>query len=179
MNSELCPHCGCLGHFCHTASDLMLCHRYRHGPPAFAQSTHLEFFKIDEAADLPTQQTRGSAGYDLTCLHHVALEPGQITMVSTGVGVKIPYGSVGLLTIRSSFAMKQLCLLANAPGIIDSDYRGEIKCLIFNASQGNAYLIPHERIAQLIIVKCSHAPSMWGETDETERGEGGFGSTGK
>jgi len=97
--------------------------------------------------------------------------------VRTGVRVQIPEGYVGLLCIRSSLA-KQGAYLLNGIGVIDSDYRGEVRMLM--GCTGSVVITKHDRIGQLVVVPCFTGPAQpVTELDKTERGEGGFGSTGR
>jgi deoxyuridine 5'-triphosphate nucleotidohydrolase len=127
----------------------------------------------------PTYQTPGSAGMDLCSTEDVALQPLERSLVGTGVRMAIPKGFEGQVRPRSGLALKKGVSMVNTPGTIDSDYRGEIKCLLINLSQEPVLLAKGERIAQLVIVPVSQAYlEVVDDLDDTERGEGGFGSTG-
>lgn len=116
---------------------------------------------------------------DLCSVEPVVLRPLERRLVSTGLRMAIPTGFEGQVRPRSGLALKKGISLVNTPGTIDSDYRGEIKCLLVNLSSEPVSLDSGERIAQLVIVPVSQAYLEVVESlDDTERGEGGFGSTG-
>ncbi len=116
---------------------------------------------------------------DLCSTEAVTLQPLERRLVSTGLRMAIPEGFEGQVRPRSGLALKKGISMVNTPGTIDSDYRGEVKCLLINLSQEPVTLEKGERIAQLVIVPVSQAYLEVVEAlDDTERGEGGFGSTG-
>lgn len=131
---------------------------------------------------MPEKKTKGSAGYDLKALERVVIEPKQIAhKVRTGVKMKIPYGTVGSLSMRSSKGDKGL-ILTNSPGRIDSDYRGEITGTIFNCSDETITIEPGESIFQIVfepirIGYVTTVPEFSPDRFVNERGEGGYGST--
>ncbi len=129
---------------------------------------------------LPRYARQGDAGADLVAAHDVTLGPGERALVGTGVRVAIPAGHVGLVTPRSGLAARTGLSIVNAPGVIDSGYRGEIKvCLINLDPRTPIVLAAGDRIAQLLIVGFVTAEFSPVEgLDETERGAGGYGSTG-
>jgi len=129
---------------------------------------------------LPGYARPGDAGADLRCTTDVALEPGQRMLVGTGVSVALPTGTVGLITPRSGLAARLGLGIVNAPGIIDSGYRGEILvCLINHDTTRQITLAAGDRVAQLVVLPCITAQfSAVDSLDETERGSGGYGSTG-
>lgn len=134
---------------------------------------------LDGGATVPTYQTEGSAGMDVCSNEDVRLEPMERKLVSTGIRVAIPPGYEGQVRPRSGLAVKKGLSMVNTPGTIDSDYRGEMKILLINFGSEAVELSKGERIAQLVI--CPVARATWREVenlDETDRGEGGFGSTG-
>lgn len=140
--------------------------------------------RLDPRATLPAYQTDGAAGLDIAaCLETdqstVTLEPGARSAVPTGIAVAIPPGFEGQVRARSGLSTKHGIGLPNAPGTIDSDYRGELRIALINWS-AEPYTIRHgDRIAQLVIAPVSHAIVEETDTlDDTARGEGGFGSTG-
>jgi len=137
----------------------------------------LSFKKLDLRATLPTRGSCASAGLDLYSIETVSLEPGQRAIARTGLAVAIPEGFYGRLAPRSGLATKKgLDVLA---GVIDADYRGEIGCLLHNAGQEKIELAENSKICQLIIEKIITPPAVWADNlDDTERGRGGFGSTG-
>lgn len=136
-------------------------------------------FNVSSFGTMPTRGTEHSAGLDLYTPSDITLDPGIPTYVDLGVRVEIPAGHVGLLTTRSSMG-KHGVTLANSIGIIDADYRGPLGVtLINNAAWSQAYL-KGDRIAQLVVLPFLLAdPVPVEELTVTERGEGGFGSTGR
>lgn len=137
----------------------------------------LHFKQLDRRAILPTRGSRASAGLDLYSIEAISLEPGQRAIARTGLAVAIPEGFYGRLAPRSGLAtMKGLDVLA---GVIDADYRGEIGCLLYNAGDEKIELAENSKICQLIIEKIITPGAVWAEDlNVTERGHGGFGSTG-
>jgi len=117
---------------------------------------------------------------DLTSVADIVVEPGRRAMVPTGVAVAIPEGHAGLLLPRSGLASRQGLTLANAPGLIDAGYRGEVICAVVNLDRDHAvHIAKGDRIAQLVIAAVPEAECEWmEELPETPRGGGGFGSTG-
>ena len=143
--------------------------------------------KIQITDDRLTQESlvpnAGDAGIDMhACtIKPIRLVPGEDEVVLTGIKAAIPVGYVGLLIPRSSTGSKGLHL-ANATGVIDSSYRGEIMMKIVNRSNENIIIKPLDRIAQMVVVphfEYQDSLMFVHELDETSRGEGGFGSTGK
>lgn len=142
----------------------------------------MEIKRINESAILPKYATEGSAGADLyACLESpLNIESGETCFIGTGISVAIPDGFVGLVYARSGLACKQGLAPANKVGVIDSDYRGEIKVALHNHSSQSVTIKSGERIAQMVITPYYQANFI--EVDElcdTERGTSGFGSTGK
>jgi len=140
--------------------------------------------KLSENALVPTYGTNYAAGADLyACIDEkILIAPHETKMVGTGIAMEIPDGYVGLVFARSGLACKKGLAPANKVGVIDSDYRGEIKVALHNHNgSGEALTIENgERIAQIAIVPYLKADFEIAENlEETERGEGGFGSTGK
>lgn len=131
-------------------------------------------------AQLPKYQTPGSAGMDLHSIEEHIILPGQTVLVKTGISIQLPYGYEAQIRSRSSLTLKKGLVVANAPGTIDSDYRGEIGVIIYNQSGHTQTIEIGDRIAQMVIAK--YESISWEEVDrlsESGRGEGGFGSTGK
>ncbi len=138
---------------------------------------------------LPSYATRGAAGMDLRAAIDAAvtLQPGERALVSTGIRLTLPDGYEGQVRPRSGLAWRHGLTLLNAPGTIDSDYTGTIKVLVINLGQEPVCIRRGERIAQLVIAPVMRV--VWAEADvltvaevehgEAERGESGFGSTGK
>ncbi len=130
---------------------------------------------------LPAYETSHSAGMDLRANidSPVTLQPLQRAMVSTGLFIELPEGYEAQVRPRSGLAAKKGVTVLNSPGTIDADYRGEVKVILVNLSNETFVVEDGERIAQLIVAK--HERVEWNETAalvETERGAGGFGSTG-
>lgn len=137
----------------------------------------------DPGLPLPEYQTAGAAGADLRADlggADLRLAPGEIRLVPTGLRVQIPDGYEMQIRPRSSLALKHGLGLPNSPGTIDSDYRGPLGVIMMNMGQA-PYTIRHgERIAQAVIAPVTRASYVMAETlDQTVRGEGGFGSTGR
>jgi dUTP pyrophosphatase len=138
--------------------------------------------KLDEGAVLPTYGTEYSAGADLYLLggEAVTLAPHETKLLKTGISVEIPEGYCGLIFARSGLASKRGLAPANKVGVIDADYRGEVMVALHNHSEKEAVVEGGERIAQLAIVPFLKAEfELADELSSTERGEGGFGSTGR
>lgn len=141
-----------------------------------------EITKLNEKAVIPKRATEGSAGYDLcACIDtEITINPGEVVLVPTGIAVKLPQNTAGMIYARSGLAIKHGICLANSVGVVDWDYRGEVKVGLVNMGK-KAYIInPFDRIAQLVLspVICPEI-SVVDSLDETQRGQGGFGSTGK
>ena len=140
----------------------------------------LQIKKLDEKAKVPTYGTEYSAGADLYALLDSSLEikPGETKMISTGLAMAIPTGYVGLIYARSSLGTKKGLAPANKVGVIDSDYRGEVKVCLYNHREKTQTIEPFERIAQIVFTPYLQVEfNEVNELDETIRGEGGFGST--
>ena len=138
--------------------------------------------KLKENANLPTRGSAYAAGYDLyACVDEpVIIEAGETVNIGTGLSIAVPEGYFGAIFARSGLAAKEGLRPANCVGVADSDYRGEYIVALHNDSSVQRTVTPGERIAQLVIMP--FLPVCFEETDnleETERGEGGFGSTGK
>jgi dUTP pyrophosphatase len=140
----------------------------------------LEFRRLDPAVALPRRARDGDAGLDLQANASVKVGPGERAMVPTGLAVAIPPGHAGLVLPRSGLASRQGLTLANAPGLIDPGYRGEIIVAVINLDpQVPVEIQPGDRIAQLLVVPFAQVePVEVPELPPTGRGEGGFGSTG-
>lgn len=139
--------------------------------------------KVRKDAVIPIYGTASSAGADLyACLEVDKLEitPGETAFIPTGLAMEIPEGFAGLIYARSGLASKKGLAPANKVGVIDSDYRGEIMVALHNHSSKAAVVEQGERVAQFIITSFLHANFVeTTELNDTERGSGGFGSTGK
>lgn len=134
-------------------------------------------FKADNPQLAPTRATSGSAGLDLRAAETTSMVERALYMIRLGVKVVVPEGHVGILALRSSLAVNGL-RLANGVGIIDSDYRGELKLLAY--ADRFMTIREGERVAQLVVLPTPLlAPTAVQELPDTERGAGGFGSTGR
>jgi len=140
----------------------------------------LSFKRVRPEGELPEAQHPGDAGLDLRAAVGCTVKPGERAMVPTGVAVAIPEGHAGLVLPRSGLAAKRGLTLANAPGLIDSGYRGEVICAVVNLDPQEAVEVaPGDRIAQLVVVRLPEvSPTFVDELPGSARGEGGFGSTG-
>ena len=137
--------------------------------------------KLNEKAMIPTYGSASAAGADLYACEEteVTILPGETKLIHTGIAMEIPEGLVGLIYARSGLATKKGLAPANKVGVVDSDYRGEIMVALHNHTDEEKTVEGGERIAQLVIVPylaCDFCEVS--ELDETERGVGGFGSTG-
>ncbi len=138
--------------------------------------------KLDPRAKLPQYGSAAAAGADLYALLEapVTVAPGETVLLPTGLSAEIPAGYAGLIFARSSLGVKRGLAPANKVGVIDSDYRGEIRVGLHNHSGAPQVLEPFERVAQFVIVPFLHAEFTESEElSDTARGEGGFGSTGR
>ncbi len=150
---------------------------------AAAPTLRIEILRLPAAADLPlpSRATSGSSGYDLCAAvqRDLVIAPGDRVRVPTGYRIAIPPGYEGQIRPRSGLALSHGILVPNAPGTIDSDYRGELQVILFNAGE-NAYAIHRgDRIAQLVIAPVTIVEFCESDRLETtQRGDGGFGHTG-
>ena len=137
--------------------------------------------RLSSNASLPRYATPGAAGMDLcACLsERVTLAPGERALIPTGLAVSIPRGYVGLVFARSGLAVKQGVALSNGVGVIDWDYRGEVKVGLVNLGR-ETFTVEHgARIAQMVVLPVEQMTLREvAELDDTDRGAGGFGSTG-
>ena len=138
----------------------------------------LKVKKLSADAQLPTRGSDGAAGYDLQSIESCVVLPGKRAVVATGLSLELPHGVYGRIAPRSGLAVKHGIQVG--AGVVDSDYRGEVKVVLFN-HDSNPYLIkPGYRIAQLILERCE-TPDVEEifDSSDTVRGQGGFGSTGQ
>jgi len=137
----------------------------------------LNFKRLDERATLPTRGSAASAGLDLYSIEDLSIAPRQRVLARTGISVAVPVGFYGRVAPRSGLAVKNgLDVLA---GVIDADYRGEVRCALLNTGDDAIDLPAGSRLCQLIIEQIITPVPEWAEDlDETARGAGGFGSTG-
>jgi dUTP diphosphatase len=137
--------------------------------------------RLHPDARIPTRANPGDAGLDLYALEGCMLDAGTRAAVRTGIAVEIPVGQAGLVLPRSGLAAKHGISLVNAPGLIDSGYRGEVVVLLLNTDEEHAHAIaPGDRIAQLVLCDV-HEPDVIEvlQLGDSDRGAGGLGSTGQ
>ena len=141
------------------------------------------FITRDEQArafPLPAYATPASAGVDLRAVKRCILQPGERALVPTGMRIALPVGYEAQVRPRSGLALKHGIILPNSPGTIDADYRGEIRVIMQNLGDAPFVIEPGDRIAQMVVAPVYRIDWIEAETlEETERGSGGFGSTGK
>jgi dUTP pyrophosphatase len=137
--------------------------------------------KLKDEAVMPTRAHDGDAGLDLYACEAAHIGPGERWSVGTGVGVEIPEGHAGLVLPRSGLARDHGIALVNAPGLIDSGYRGELRVLLLNTDPAETFRVePGERIAQLLLTPiATPAPVEVESLNDSARGAGGFGSSGR
>ena len=135
--------------------------------------------KVDNMAYLPRYQTQGSSGFDFHALEDVELPPHATRLIRTGLAFSLPCNLELQIRSRSSLSLNHGVIVLNAPATIDSDYRGEVKIILHNISNEQFNIKHGDRIAQGVVSKIQR-PFLLNVTDldETERGDGGFGSTG-
>lgn len=140
----------------------------------------LKFRLLVAGATLPTRAKADDAGLDLRAVEPAVIGPAERASIGTGIAVEIPLEHAGLVLPRSGLALRHGISMVNAPGLVDSGYRGELKVLLLNTDREHAFEIePGDRIAQLLIVPFADArPIEVAELSDTERGTGGFGSSG-
>jgi len=140
----------------------------------------LKFKKLHSLAIIPEYKTKGSAGFDFHVLYPVIICPGELDLLPSGLAIEVPQGFELQVRQRSGLSIKFRNYLANAPGTVDSDYRGEIKFPIVNNTKELMTFKRGERILQGIIAPINQFEIEEVDTlSDTDRGEGGFGSTGK
>lgn len=141
----------------------------------------VEVTRLDPELPLPRYARAGDAGLDLLAAEDLELKPGERAAIATGIAIAIPRGFAGFVHPRSGRALKEGLTVANAPGTIDAGYRGEVKVIVVNLDPNDVIHIARgEKIAQLVIQRVELAELV--EVDElpaSERGAGGFGSTGR
>jgi dUTP pyrophosphatase len=133
-----------------------------------------------EGLPLPAYETAGAAGMDLRAAEAMTLKPGARCLVPTGLAIALPLGFEAQVRPRSGLAVKHGITVLNAPGTIDSDYRGEVKVPLINHGQEDFVIARGDRIAQMVVAPVTRIG--WSEVedlDETQRGAGGFGSSGR
>jgi dUTP diphosphatase len=144
-------------------------------------AVELRVAKLKDEAVLPSRAHEGDAGLDLYACEAAHLGPGERWGVGTGVAVEIPEGHAGLVLPRSGTARDHGIALVNSPGLIDSGYRGEVRVLLLNTDPAEIFRVePGDRIAQLVIAPIALAePVEVDSLNESARGDGGFGSSGR
>ncbi|MFN2612343.1 MAG: dUTP diphosphatase [Solirubrobacterales bacterium] len=142
----------------------------------------IPFQKLSEKATLPTRAHEGDAGMDLCAAEAASIGPGERVQVGTGLAVEIPEGWAGMVLPRSGLALRHGISLVNAPGLIDPGYRGEIRILLLNTDANTEFKVAvGDRVAQLLLTPFSTARPVESRSlseSESERGAGGFGSSG-
>lgn len=142
----------------------------------------IKFKKLNEKAIIPEYKTDGSAGFDLNVLldsDKEIIKKGEIKLFKTGLAMSLPQGYEAQVRSRSGLSLKNGLIVLNAPGTIDSDYRGEIGLIMLNCGKEDYIVENGSRLAQMVIAKYEKADiEIVEELDSTERGEGAFGSTG-
>lgn len=135
---------------------------------------------LDGAKSLPSYSREGDAGIDLCSIDELTLKPFERALVSTGLKIAIPAGYAGLVMPRSGLALKHGLSIVNTPGLIDSNYRGELSVILINLDPQKSFCINRgDRIAQLVIIPVEQVKLVLSESlEETGRGEQGFGSSG-
>lgn len=135
--------------------------------------------KLKEGVELPKYQTKGAAAFDIPALGMYMLNPGETVLIETGMFIEVPEGYELSIVPRSGLSYKTGLRIPNSPGVLDSDYRGELKVIMQNTGKDIAMIGHGDRIAQGKFVEIAQAEWIQVEQlSETERGEGGFGSTG-
>jgi dUTP pyrophosphatase len=142
-------------------------------------SIRLELRRLRDAVELPTRAYDGDAGIDLVAAEAHTLEPGARAVVGTGLSVAIPDGYAGLVLPRSGLAARHGLSIVNAPGLVDSGYRGEVRVILLNTDRAEPFTVePGMRIAQLLLVAVPEVEVVEvDELPESERGVRGFGSS--
>ena len=146
-------------------------------PRLLVKIKKLKHFK----GNLPEYKSTGASGFDIrACLkENLTLKPGERVLIPTGLGFEVPPGFELQSRPRSGLALKKGLTVLNSPGTIDSDYRGEVQTLILNTSKENVMIKDQDRVAQLVLCPVFRAEFIEQDTlSETQRGGGGFGSTG-
>lgn len=141
----------------------------------------LKVSKKFKNAVIPNNAYDGDAGFDLVATEKTVLDPGETKKIGTGLVCEIPVGYGGFILPRSGLSVKHSLTIPNSPGLIDSGYRGEIIVALRNDSSNQYVVEKHDRIAQMVVIKVeqlSFVEVPEEEISETERGDGGFGSSG-
>ena len=142
--------------------------------------TQLPVRKVRPGAVLPSRAYDGDAGLDLAAAEAVVLAPGERAVVGTGLAVAVPEGHGGFVQPRSGLAAKHGITIVNAPGLVDSGYRGEVKVVLLNTGDEPFEVEPGMRIAQFVVLPVAAVePVEVADLPESERGECGYGSSGR
>lgn len=145
--------------------------------------TTVNFVKLNNRAKVPMRGSKEAAGYDLYANvfdEFVEIPPHETVKIGTGLSMEIPKGYFGAIFARSGLAVKEGLRPSNCVGVVDADFRGEVKVALHNDTDTSRFITPNERIAQLVVLP--YLEVQFNEVEElgtTSRGEGGFGSTGK
>ncbi len=143
---------------------------------------NINIIKLNEKAKLPERGSDFAAGYDLfaNISEDIIIAPHETKMIGTGLAMEIPEGYFGGVFARSGLSSKEGLRPANCTGVVDADYRGEIKVALHNDSEVSRTITPDEKIAQLVVIPFLSVDfNLVSELSDTVRGAGGFGSTGK
>lgn len=136
--------------------------------------------KLHPDAILPQYGSADAAGADLCSIEEITIAPGETKLVHTGLAMAIPQGYGGFIFARSGLATKRGLAPANKVGVVDADYRGEVMVALYNQGTTEQTILKGERIAQMVFLPCPQATlELCDSLEETERGNGGFGSTGR
>jgi dUTP pyrophosphatase len=139
----------------------------------------IKIIKIDTNATMPEYKTEGAAACDLSSCENVILQPMERKIIRTGIKIEIPFGYYGSISLRSGTSIKTPLIIVNSPGIIDSDYRGEIGLILCNLSNEHFTINIGDRIAQILFHKVTKGNFIGvNELSETIRSKNGYGSTG-
>lgn len=141
-------------------------------------NVEIEIIEADIVKYLPQKATLGSSGYDLVSAEDVALEPYEFKTIRTGIKIAVPSGYEAQVRPRSGLASKYGLTVLNTPGTIDSDYRGEVCVILINLGKQKFNISKGMRIAQLVFTPIVNANFIISNLKQTQRGDGGFGSTG-
>ncbi|TCP32115.1 dUTP pyrophosphatase [Scopulibacillus darangshiensis] len=135
---------------------------------------------IHDDAHMPYQAHEGDAGLDLYSIEETTIQPGDSALISTGIQIELPKGTEAQVRPRSGLALKHSVTVLNSPGTIDEGYRGEIKVILINHGKSEFKIVKQMRIAQMVVAPVANVTmTQIEELTPSERGEGGFGSSGK
>lgn len=146
---------------------------------ASESEVYVKISQLHEHAICPAYQTKGAAGMDIHSISDLTIAPGKTALVQTGIALGIPEGYEAQVRPRSGLAFKYGVTVLNSPGTIDSDYRGEVKVILINHGDQEFIIHRGDRIAQLVFCPVNRATFIDSKLEDTDRGTGGFGSTGR